>query len=63
MSNMSSLDERMNEGIDRLIATLEEIKSKQGGYYIKAMTVAEVSEEAKNYADFWEYKLNDWASD
>ena len=60
---MTSLDERMNEGIDRMIAKLEEIKAKQGGYYIKAMTVAEVGEEAKNYADFWEYKLNDWAND
>ena len=60
---MTSLDERMNEGTDRMIAKLEEIKAKQGGYYIKAMTVAEVGEEAKNYADFWEYKLTDWASD
>lgn len=60
---MTSLDERMNEGIEKLIAKLEDIKAKQGGYYIKALTVAEVAEEAKNYADFWEYKLNDWASD
>ena len=60
---MTSLDERMNEGIDRMIAKLEEIKAKQGGYYIKAMTVAEVAEEAKNYAEFWDYKLTDWAND
>ena len=60
---MTALDERMNEGIDRLIATLEEIKAKQGGYHIKAMTVAEVGERAKNYADYWEFKLDDWASD
>ena len=60
---MTTLDERMNEGIDRLIATLEEIKAKQGGYYVKAMTVAEVGERAKNYAEYWEFKLDDWASD
>ena len=60
---MTTLDERMNEGIDRLIATLEEIKAKQGGYYVKAMTVAEVGERAKNYAEYWDYKLTDWASD
>lgn len=60
---MTALDERMNEGIDRLIAKLEEIKAKQGGYYIKALTVAEVAEEAKNYADFWDYKLKNWATD
>jgi hypothetical protein len=59
----SSLDARMNEGIDRLIATLEEIKTKQGGYHIKAMTVAEVGERAKHYAEYWEYKLTDWAND
>jgi hypothetical protein len=27
------------------------------------MTVAEVGERAKNYAEYWDYKLTDWASD
>lgn len=60
---MTSLDERMNQDIDRLIAKLEEIKSKQGGYSKKAIAVGQVGEEAKNYASFWEEKLNDWATD
>ena len=60
---MNSLDHRMNEGIDALIAKLEEIKSQQGGFYKKAIAVNGVAEEAKNYADYWDYKLNDWATD
>ena len=59
----SSLDARMNEGIDALIAKLEDIKAKQGGYWAKATAVGRVAEEAKNYSDFWDYKLTDWASD
>ena len=60
---MTSLDQKMNEGIDALIAKLEEIKAQQGGYYKKAMAVDKIAEEAKNYADFWDYKLTDWATD
>ena len=60
---MNSLDQKMNEGIDALITKLEEIKSQQGGYYKKAMRMNEVAEEAKNYADYWDYKLTDWAND
>jgi DNA repair ATPase RecN len=47
----------------RDIAKLQEIKTQQGGYYKKAMAVDKIAEEAKNYADFWDYKLNDWATD
>lgn len=60
---MTSLDERMNEGIDRLIARLEEIKARDGLYSTKVYEVAKVAERAKNYADYWEYKLTDWAND
>ena len=64
---MTSLDERMNEGIDRLIATLEEIKattdSYYGTYYGKVRRMEKVAEEAKNYAEYWDYKLTDWAND
>jgi hypothetical protein len=57
-----SLDERMNEGIDRLIVFLEQIK-EQPGYMSKVRAVEVVAEEAKHYADFWDYKLTDWATD
>jgi hypothetical protein len=60
---MTALDERMNEGIDRLIAQLEAIKATPGSYYGKVKCVEKVAEEAKNYADFWDYKLSDWAND
>ena len=60
---MTALDERMNEGIDRLIAQLEAIKAQEGGYSRKVVAVDKVAEEAKNYADYWDYKLTDWASD
>jgi hypothetical protein len=59
----SSLDARMNEGIDRMIAQLEQIKATPGSYYGKVKCVEKVAEEAKNYADFWDYKLTDWAND
>ena len=58
-----TLDERMNEGIDRMIAQLEAIKATQGGYSRKVAAVEKVAEEAKNYADFWDFKLTDWAND
>jgi hypothetical protein len=60
---MTQLDQRMNEGIDALIAKLEAIKAQQGGYSKKVLAVDKVAEEAKNYADFWDYKLTDWATD
>lgn len=60
---MTALDVRMNEGIDRLIAQLEAIKAQEGSYSRKVVAVDKVAEEAKNYADFWDYKLTDWASD
>lgn len=60
---MTSLDQRMNEGIAHLIAKLEEIKARKGLYSTKVYEVAAVAKEAKNYADYWEYKLTDWASD
>jgi hypothetical protein len=60
---MTSLDERMNEGIDHLIAKLEAIKAQQGSYYRKTKVVNEVAEEARNYADYWQFKLDDWAND
>ena len=60
---MTLLDVRMNEGIDRLIAQLEAIKAQEGNYSRKVVAVDKVAEEAKNYADFWDYKLTDWASD
>jgi hypothetical protein len=53
----------MNEGIDRMIAQLEQIKATPGSYFGKVKCVEKVAEEAKNYADFWDYKLTDWASD
>ena len=59
---MTSLDQKMNEGIDRLIVFLEQIKEQQG-FMSKAQSVAIVAEEAKNYADYWNYKLDDWATD
>ena len=59
----SLLDERMNEGIDALIAKLEAIKAAEGAYRRKAIAVEKLAEEAKNYAEYWEYKLDDWASD
>lgn len=59
----SSLDARMNEGIDRLIAQLESIKSIEGKYSRKVTAVDKLAEEAKNYADYWDYKLTDWAND
>ena len=60
---MTLLDERMNEGIDQLIAKLEAIKAQVGGYSRKVTAVDKIAEEAKNYADYWDYKLTDWASD
>jgi hypothetical protein len=60
---MTLLDVRMNEGIDQLIAKLEAIKAQEGGYSRKVIAVDKVAEEAKNYADYWDYKLTDWASD
>jgi hypothetical protein len=60
---MTLLDQRMNEGIDLLIAKLEAIKAQEGGYSKKVLAVDKVAEEAKNYADYWDYKLTDWASD
>lgn len=60
---MTLLDQRMNEGIDLLIAKLEAIKAQEGGYSKKVLAVDKVAEEAKNYADYWAYKLTDWASD
>jgi len=60
---MTSLDQKMNEGIDALIAKLEEIKAQQGSYSKKVLAVDKIAEEAKNYADFWDYKLTDWATD
>lgn len=60
---MTALDERMNEGIDRLIAQLEAIKAKDGLYMKKATTVQDVADRAKNYADYWIFKLEDWAND
>lgn len=62
-ATLSLLDIRMNEGIDQLIAKLEEIKTTPGSYFRKAQAVDKIAEEAKNYADFWDYKLTDWASD
>jgi hypothetical protein len=59
---MTSLDQKMNEGIDRLIVFLEQIKEQQG-FMSKAQAVAIVAEEAKNYADYWIFKLEDWATD
>jgi len=60
---MTSLDERMNEGIDRLIARLEALKAQEGKYSAKVYEVSMVALDAKNYADYWEYKLTDWAND
>jgi hypothetical protein len=60
---MTLLDQRMNEGIDLLIAKLEAIKAQEGGYSKKVLAVDKVADEAKNYADYWDYKLTDWASD
>lgn len=60
---MTSLDQRMNEGIDKMIALLEAIKAVDGSYSKKVLAVEQVAEEAKNYADFWDYKLTDWATD
>ena len=60
---MTGLDERMNEGIDRLIAKLVAIRAQEGKYSAKAYEVAMVALDAKNYADYWEYKLDDWAND
>jgi hypothetical protein len=59
----SSLDARMNEGIDRMIAQLEQIKYHPGSYFSKVKCVEKIAEEAKNYADYWDYKLTDWAND
>ena len=63
----SSLNARMNEGIDRMIAQLEQIKYHPESYLSKVKCVEKIAEEAKNYADFWEYKLTeeaaDWATD
>ena len=61
--HMTSLDQRMNEGIDKMIALLEAIKAVDGSYSKKVLAVEQVAEEAKNYADFWDYKLTDWATD
>ena len=60
---MNSLDQRMDKGIDRLIALLEEIKQTQGSYTKKATQVAKVAVQAENYAEYWQEKIADWASD
>jgi hypothetical protein len=60
---MTSLDQTMNEGIERLIAKLEAIKAQEGKYTTKANAVAMIALDAKNYADYWNYKLEDWATD
>jgi hypothetical protein len=59
----SSLNARMNEGIDKMIAQLEQIKYHHESYLSKVKCVEKIAEEAKNYADFWEYKLTDLAKD
>jgi hypothetical protein len=58
-----SLTERMNSGIEDLIAKLEAIKAQDGRYMQKATRVQEIADVAKNYADYWIFKLEDWAND
>ena len=60
---MTSLDQTMNEGIERLIAKLEAIKAQEGKYTTTANAVEMIALDAKNYADYWNYKLDDWATD
>ena len=60
---MTSLDQRMNQEIDAMIAKLEAIKAQEGKYSAKAWAVEKIAEDAKNYADYWNYKLEDWATD
>jgi hypothetical protein len=60
---MSSLDQRMNQEIEAMIAKLEAIKALEGKYSLKVYGVETIAQDAKNYADFWNYKLEDWATD
>jgi hypothetical protein len=60
---MTSLDQRMNQEIDAMIAKLEAIKAQEGKYSAKAHAVLMIALDAKNYADYWNYKLEDWATD
>lgn len=60
---MTSLDQRMNQEIDAMIAKLEAIKAQEGKYSAKAHAVEMIALDAKNYADYWNYKLDDWATD
>ena len=60
---MTQVDQRMNQEIDAMIAKLEAIKAQEGKYATKAHAVEKIAEEAKNYADYWNYKLDDWATD
>lgn len=59
---MTQLENKMNEGIDALIVQLEAAKDEQG-FRSKARAVEKVAEEAENYADYWNFKLDDWATD
>ena len=60
---MTSLDQRMNQEIDAMIAKLEAIKAQEGKYSAKAYAVQMIALDAKNYADYWIFKLEDWATD
>ena len=60
---MTKLDQRMNQEIDDMIAKLEAIKAQEGKYSAKAYAVLMIAEEAKNFAEYWNYKLDDWATD
>jgi len=60
---MTQLDQRINQDIDSLIAKLEAIKAQDGKYSMKVRNIEDVAEEARNYVDYWTFKLDDWASD
>jgi hypothetical protein len=60
---MTQLDQRMNQEIDAMIAKLEAIKAQEGKYSAKAYAVQMIALDAKNYADYWIFKLEDWATD
>ena len=59
---VTTLHEKMNEGIDQLIAELTAAK-KAGGYYNKAFVVAHTAKKLSDYAAYWEMKLDDYIQD
>lgn len=57
-----TLDERMNEGLEHIIAQLQAAKA-QNSYFKKAQVAQDAARQLADYAFYWDDKLNDWLMD